>query len=29
MKIVVREFKFEAGSSEEKKNKRSALTYAL
>ena len=29
LKIVVREFKFEAGQSEEKKNKRSALTYAL
>ena len=28
-KIVVREFKFEPGMSEERKNKRSALTYAL
>lgn len=29
LKIVAREFKFEPGQSEEKKNKRSALSYAL
>ena len=29
LKMVVREFKFEPGQSEEKKNKRSALSYAL